>query len=130
MEFVIIGLLVAVFLICVSGSVFGINEKVLGTFFLLLGIVILVVIVFLVAPEVLPTGMPKTDISVGTYDVAFIYADGKNVAVGVRIVGEKEEKEKLYLYQFGQDAFEGEVVVNAKKLIVVKSGSFKKLKLE
>jgi len=81
------------------------------------------------APEQLPTGAPKTSISDGEYKVASVYVAGENVNLILEIKYFKAESP--FLYQFPLTAFDGgQVNQNGKKLTVVTSGNFRKLKLE
>ena len=78
-----------------------------------------------------PSGLPLHNIDSGTYKVAFVYVAGENVNVAVEWKTDaKVVSEGIYYYQFKKDAFEGNLNLNAKKLVVVQSGSFKKLRLE
>lgn len=95
---------------------------VLGTFFI-------AITTFIAIPLKLPSGLPETSIDAGEYKVAFVYAAGENVNVGI----EKKdgENERLYLYQFPKSAFDsGSMNTQAKKLVVVESGNFRKLVLK
>ncbi len=81
--------------------------------------------------DVYRNGLPITEIDRGEYKVGFVYRAGPNVSLGLEMVeGEKSEGMKLRLYQFNLNAFDGEIKSNAKKLLVIETGSFKKLKLE
>ncbi len=95
---------------------------------LLLLLVVLVVLAF--SPNWNPSGLPLQDIDPGTYKVGFVYVAGDNVNVAVEWKVDEKASEKIYHYQFKKDAFEGVLNPNAKKLVVVKAGSFKKLRLE
>lgn len=71
------------------------------------------------------------DIDFGTYKVGFVYVAGENINVAVEWEDKgTAKKEHIYHYQFKRDAFEGIPNPNAKKLVVVQSGNFKKLRLE
>ena len=97
----------------------------------ILGIAFLGVTTFLMAPTTLRTGSPAVSIDAGEYQVDFVYVAGDKVSVGI----EREdinfgEGLHLFLYQFSRNAFEGGIREDAKKLVVVESGEFKKLRLE
>ena len=82
-----------------------------------------------------PSGLPHGEnIDPGIYKVGFVYVAGENVNVAIEVNnGAKDLKdlqESIYYYQFKKEAFEGTLNPNAKTLIVVQTGSFKKLRLE
>lgn len=77
---------------------------------------------------IIRTGNPIIDISQGKYKLAFVYQAGDNVSLGLEVLVDKEEH--LHFYQFKKEAFEGAIPTNAKTLVVIKSGDFKKLRLE
>ena len=110
----------------VAKSEFLTRKFTLGLIYSFLGIFVLGIVTFAGAPVDLPSGLPKTSIRGGEYKVVFVYETRGSVGVGI----EKEERDnehKLYLYQFPKTAFEGSVDHNAKKLVVIESGRFKKL---
>ncbi len=93
-------------------------------------------------------GSPLTQISPGVYKVGFVYQAGVNVTVGIEKEGEvievqstvngikKVEKykiEHLFLYQFLMKDFEGDIPLDAHKLvayrIVTNEGTFNRYKL-
>lgn len=84
----------------------------------------------ILSAEVYENGSPVSEIAAGEYKVGFIYVAGENINVALEQKWGKEEGEHIYLYQFNRGAFEGVLNPNAKKLVVVQSGSFKKLRLE
>jgi uncharacterized membrane protein YfcA len=85
-----------------------------------------------------PTWNPSGDpinghIEAGTYKVAFVYVAGENVNVALEMKVNKDSdlsREYIRYYQFKVDAFDGTPNSNAKKLVVIETGSFKKLRLE
>ena len=94
-----------------------------------MGVFLLGVLIFLAAPQRLPTGAPVTSISAGEYKVASVYVTVENVNLILEI--NDGLAEKPYFYQFPINAFDGgQVNPTGAKLIVVESGNFKKLKLE
>ena len=97
----------------------------------ILGIMFFVILTFVTAPTTLHTGSPTTSIDAGEYQVAFVYVVGDTVSVGIKEESrEFGEGVHLFLYQFSRNAFEGVVKYDAKKLVVIESGEFKKLRLE
>lgn len=93
------------------------------------GVLSLVLATFAGVPQELPSGLPKTSINTGEYKVAFVYVAGENVNLGVE--QKYGEKECLYLYQFPKSAFDSDSMnTQAKKLVVVESGNFRKLVLK
>jgi len=92
------------------------------------GFFFLVNTTFMIAPVELSVGLPRTSISNGVHKVAFVYAAGENVNVGIE--KKDHERERLYLYQFPKSTFDGEPNSEAKTLTVVKSGGFRKLVLK
>lgn len=90
--------------------------------------------IFLIAlsPFWNPSGFPLIEsVDLGrTYKVAFVYVAGDNVNVAVEFKDEMWSSERIRYHQFKKDAFDGVLNPNAKKLIVVQAGSFKKLRLE
>lgn len=133
MTFLVVFLVIS-FALLVFGGIFindGAELELAGSILCFFGIIVLVALVFVVAPRTLHTGSPDVSINAGEYQVAFVYIAGDNVSVGV------EKKDNgfgeglhLFLYQFSRSAFEGEIRVNSKKLTVIESGEFKKLLLE
>lgn len=104
-------------------------ESVLGFVGLIGGVFLLIMATFVIVPLELPSGLPKTGIKAGEYKVAFVYVAGENVNLGIE--GVYDENERLYLYQFPKSAFDsGLMNTQAKKLVVVESGGFRKLVLE
>ena len=91
---------------------------------------VLMIITISVSPLWNPSGLPILDIEPGTFKVAFVYIAGENVNIAVEWRVDEKTAERIYHYQFKKDAFEGNLNPNAKKLVVVQSGSFKKLRLE
>lgn len=78
-----------------------------------------------------PSGLPIVEhIDPGTYKVAFVYVAGDNVNVAIESKKSTISLEEIHYRQFKKNAFEGLLNPNAKKLIVVQTGSFKKLRLE
>lgn len=77
-----------------------------------------------------PSGFPLRNIKQGTYKVAFIYVADENVNVAVEGKLDEKADERIRYYQFKKDAFEGILNPNSKKLVVVETGNFKKLRLE
>ena len=132
MFWLIVAFVVSLFDFFVGGvSVCNKSEDPGGFVIAILGVVFLVLSTFFVAPMTLHTGSPAVSINAGEHQVVFVYIAGDNVNVGV----EKEDQRfgeghHLFLYQFSRSAFEGEIKENAKKLVVVESGEFKKLRLE
>jgi hypothetical protein len=120
---------IAALLLVVAG-VFLITKKwAMAGVCLLSGLLFLSILVFLGAPAELPTGAPKTNIGAGEHKVAFVYVAGDNVSVGVEYP-DIDKKDRLFLYQFNKKAFDGGMKKDARKLIVIESGDFKKLRLE
>lgn len=83
-------------------------------------------------------GSPFTEIGPGTYKVAFVYPAGKNVSLGIeKPEGNRrqndERADRLYLYQFPMKDFEGDIPLDAHKLvayrIVTNEGTFNRYKL-
>lgn len=94
-----------------------------------LGVLFLILVTFAAVPQELPSGLPKTSINTGEYKVAFVYVAAENVNMGIEEVG--NENERLYLYQFPKSAFDSDSMnTQAKKLVVVESGNFRRLVLK
>lgn len=74
-------------------------------------------------------GYPVTDIEQGQYKVVFVYEAGDNVSLGIQTTDDKKQDHLMY-YQFPKNAFVGQITSNITELVVVKSGSFKKLELK
>lgn len=128
--FVFIGL-VTVLLLVGSGYAYK-RDNFVSSAFSMLGVMLLIAF-SIFSTEINKDGSPVLEIAAGEYKVGFIYIAGKNVNVALEKKGEGEDKavyEHIYLYQFNRDAFDGTPNLNAKKLVVVQSGSFKKLRLE
>ncbi|OGN04288.1 MAG: hypothetical protein A2831_01125 [Candidatus Yanofskybacteria bacterium RIFCSPHIGHO2_01_FULL_44_17] len=87
-----------------------------------------------VGPDRVRNGLPRTEISAGEFAVAFIYQDGVDISLGLSMINEETTganmERRLRLYQFKKDAFEGEIKNDAKNLVVIETGTFKKLRLE
>ena len=132
MEGLVVSFVLACLILFISGVVVGEEPGYLAGYALsVLGTALFVAVTFLVAPQTLHTGSPASSIGAGEYQVAFVYVVGDNVSVGVeREDGRFGEGVHLFLYQFPGNAFEGGVKDNAKKLTVIESGEFKKLRLE
>lgn len=95
----------------------------------LFGLVSVMMLVF--SPIWNPSGKPVVgNIGPGTYKVAFVYVAGENVNVAVEWKADETSNENIYHYQLKKNAFEGTLNPNAKKLVVVQTGNFKKLHLE
>ena len=94
------------------------------------GIIFFATATFRLAPEDFPSGLPKTSIDAGTHKVGSMYIAGENVNITIEKSGADGKTERIYLHQFPKSAFEGTLNPNAKKLVVVQSGNFKKLRLE
>ena len=108
-------------------------EYLAGWILSILGVAILALAVFGVAPREIPIGLPANSILNGEYKVAFVYMPGDNVNLGIEKHedNDKESTERLYLYQFPKSAFGNDSInLQSKKLVVVESGSFKKLVLK
>lgn len=126
-----------VFLFFLGLVVFGVgiwtlckNES-LGYIFVVIGTFFIAGDSFLIVPREIPSGLPMTGIDKGEYKAAFVYVAGENVNVGIeKKDGLENDHERLYLYQFSKSAFDGSINTNAKKLVVVESGSFRKLVLK
>lgn len=94
-----------------------------------LGVLFLVLVTFGAVPQEWPSGLPKTSINTGEYKVAFVYVAGENVNLGIE--QKYGGKEHLSLYQFPKSAFDSDSMnTQAKKLVVVESGNFRKLVLK
>lgn len=94
---------------------------------------ILLLILTIVLSERYPSGAPVKNLMKGEYKVGFVYIAGDNVSVGIERNfddGQLYMKERLYLYQFKKEAFDGEPRTDARKLEVIETGSFKKLRLK
>ncbi len=108
--------------LCEDNGALGIPCFIIGTGF---------VVILAIAPIWNPSGLPLSDINPGTYKVAVVYVAGENVNIAIEWkLDAKDTQEKICYYQFKKDAFEGVLNPNSKKLVVVKTGSFKKLRLE
>ncbi len=97
------------------------------------GVAFLLIALIFVSPVIFPTGQPLTAIDGGEYKVAFVYVAGDNVSVGIEKDADwsLDEGEKLFLYQFPKSAFDSSLInTQAKKLVVVESGKFRRLMLE
>ena len=105
-------------------------KNLLGSFFFIIGAGLLCFVTYFCGPDIFKTGEPMINIDPGEYKAAFVYPAGDNVSVGIEKANGGSEEKKLYLYQFKRTAFEGGVSRDARKLVVIESGSFKKLKLE
>ena len=133
---IVLGMVVA-FLWVLSGLLIRDGREGFGFIFFIFGVAELVLFSS-VSSYVLRDGSPKLDIKAGEYKVAFVYEVGERVSVGVEkeqsffdgVLSEIKEEKRLFLYQFLRDAFEGDINHNAKKLVVVETGEFKKLRLE
>lgn len=100
-------------------------------FFSILILGLLFSILLALSPFWNPSGFPLRNIKQGTYKVAFVYVADENVNVAIEWKTDaKDAVEKIYYYQFKKDAFEGILNSNSKKLVVVETGNFKKLRLE
>jgi len=129
MGFVIFISIVIVLALVFSGYLFHNNDPLLSLVLSSVGVLALMVVIALVAPVELSRGMPKKHISAGGYRVASVYVAGDNVSVWVESMDD-DKTEHLIFYQFNKKAFGGEIKIEAKKLVVVESGDFKKLQLE
>lgn len=122
-------LVLGVYLSCKNGldSFKGYLSSVIGLFFL-------VIVTFVGVPEEISVGLPARSIVNGEYKVAFVYMAGENVNLGIEKKSDpndKESKERLYLYQFPKSAFGSESInIQARKLVVMESGKFRKLVLK
>lgn len=103
-------------------------DQIWGMIVLFVGLASILLLVF--SPIWNPSGLPLSDIDPGTYKVGFVYVAGDSVNIAVEWKRSEIAAEEICHYQFKKDAFEGVVNTNGKKLVVVQSGSFKKLRLE
>ncbi len=74
-------------------------------------------------------GLPVRDIGPGTYEVVGLSVDAKDVHVIIKISHSKDDEHSNY-YKFNREVFEGEPKLDAKKMTVIQTGSFKKIRLE
>ena len=91
--------------------------------------------VITLGPDVFKTGAPADlyDLKEGQYSVVRVYEAGGNVSLILSLpnYGDKNNKsEYARFYQSNKTAFDGDIKLNATKLDVIVTGSFKKLKLE
>lgn len=113
----------------ISGSYFERKNYSQGLLCAFLGIFVMALLFVSLLKN--PSGLPLNDIRPGTYKVGSVYVAGDNVNVALELkMGEKGELEKIYFYQFKKNAFEGALDSSAKKLVVIQTGNFKKLRLE
>lgn len=124
--------ILAVVLFVACGVLVENDKEMLGTLCCFLGLFL--VMVLAISPMWNPSGLPLHNIDPGTYKVGFVYVSGENINVAVEWNYGKNHREEIVegmvYYQFHRDAFEGTLNSNAKKLVVVQSGNFKKLRLE
>lgn len=128
MEILIVALFVAgmVFLF-LSGMFFSEFRFNLGLVFFIAGFVLLLSFGILVGEEA--KGQPLIKISVGAYNVVSVYDEGGRVSLWTEELGDDKKKHLLF-YQLLREAFEGDIKKDAKYLVVIEAGGFKKLRLQ